>query len=240
MRVSTGLLIGTILVLVCASFVWAQAPVDPSGHWEGVVQIPDRPMAIVVDLTASATGALAGTFGQPSQGVKALPLTSVSLDGRTIRFVVKGNDQGSTFTGKLADDGKGITGEVTSGEYVIPFTLTHGGAAGVVKAPVSPAISKELEGTWSGSMIVDGSPMPLEVQLTNQADGTSRGVIASPAGGGIKVPITIVQAGKNVTFDIDAVGASFSGELNADATEVKGTWTQNNASLALTLTRAQR
>jgi hypothetical protein len=44
MRVSTGLLIGAILVLLCASFVFAQTPVDPTGHWEGVVQVPEHPL----------------------------------------------------------------------------------------------------------------------------------------------------------------------------------------------------
>jgi hypothetical protein len=240
MRVSTRVVIAAVLVLLCASFAFAQAPVDPSGHWEGVVQIPDRPMNVEVDLTRSAQGQLTGTFAQPDQGIKALPLLTVAVQDRTVRFVIKGNDQGSTFTGVIAADGKTIAGEVTAGEYVIPFTLARIGEARIAKSPISPAISKELEGTWHGTIAADGQQMRLEARMTNQPDGTSRGVIASPTGSDIEVPMAILQTGKSVTFDIDAVGASFSGELNADATEVKGTWTQNNASLALTLTRARR
>jgi hypothetical protein len=240
MRVSTGFLIGAILILLCASFVFAQAPVNPTGHWEGVVQIPDRPMTIAVDLTQSAPGALTGTFAQPDQGVKALPIKTVSVTGNSVRFVVKGNDDGSTFTGVIAPDGRTMAGEVKAGEYTIPFTLTRIGDARIAKAPVSPAVSKELEGLWHGALAADGKEMRLEVRMTNQPDGTSRGVIASPTGSGLEVPMTIVQTGKSVLLDIDAIGASFSGELNADATEVKGTWTQNTASLALTLTRTPR
>jgi hypothetical protein len=69
MRVSTRVLIAAALVLLCASFAFAQPPADPTGHWEGVVQIPERPMTIAVDLARSAQGALAGTFAQPDQGV---------------------------------------------------------------------------------------------------------------------------------------------------------------------------
>jgi hypothetical protein len=240
MRVSTGLLIGAILVLLCASFVFAQTPVDPTGHWEGVVQVPEHPMSIAVDLTRSAPGAFAGTFAQPEQGVKALPLTTVSVEGRTVRFVVKGNDEGSTFAGVMAADGRTMAGEVKAGDYTIPFTLTRIGDARIATAPISPAVSKELEGTWHGTIAADGKEMRLEVRMTNQPDGTSRGVIASPTGSGIEVPMAVLQTGNSVVFDVDAVGASFRGELNASATEVRGTWTQNTAALALTLVRTQR
>lgn len=239
MRVSTRVLIAAVLVLLCASFAFAQSPVDPSGHWEGVVQIPEHPMNVEVDLVAKA-GVLSGTFGQPAQGLKALPLTSVSAQGREVRFVVKGNDQGSTFAGIVAPDGKTMSGEVTAGEYVIPFMLTRIGEARVKAAPISPAIGKELEGSWRGTIAADGNEMKVEVRLANRPDGTSRGVILSATGTGIEIPLAIVHTGKSVTLDIDAVGASFSGELNADATEVKGTWAQATASLPLTLTRVPR
>jgi hypothetical protein len=164
----------------------------------------------------------------------------VSVEGRTVRFVVKGNDQGSTFAGVIAADGRTMAGEVKAGDYAIPFTLTRIGEARIAKAPVSPPVSKELEGIWHGTIAADGKDMRLEVRMTNQPDGTSRGVIASPTGSGIEVPMAVLQTGNSVLFDIEAVGASFRGELNADATEVKGTWTQNTATLALTLVRPQR
>jgi hypothetical protein len=238
MRLSTRLFVAVILVvLLCASFAFAQAPVSPTGHWEGVVQIPEHPMVIAVDLSTSVSGSLVGTFAQPEQGVKALPLTTVAVQGRTVRFVVKGNDDGSTFAGVVGEDGKMMTGEVTAGEYVIPFTLTRVGDARVAAVPISPAVGKELEGTWHGTIAADGRQMQVEVRLKNQPDGTSRGEIASPTGTGIAIPIAIVQFGKHVTIEIDAVGASFSGELNAAGTEVRGTWNQSTASLPLTLTR---
>ena len=238
MRVFTRAAFVTSFLLLSAT-AFAQTPVDPSGHWEGTVQIPDRPVSIELDLLKSNSGELRGTFAQPAQGIKALPLSAVSLEGRTVRFVVKGNDQGSMFAGVMAADGKTITGEVTAGEYVIPFTLTRVGDARVATTPISPAISKELEGTWNGTIEADGKQMRLQVRLANQPDGTSRGLIASPTGSGIEVPIAIAQAGKSVTFDIDAVGASFSGELDASGTAIGGQWRQSSMSLPLTLTRVK-
>lgn len=227
-------------LLLPAALSFAQAPVDPSGHWEGVVQIPEHPMVVAVDLATTETGTLAGTFAQPEQGVKALPLTTVSVQGRTVRFVVKGNDDGSTFAGVVGADGKVMTGEVTTGEYVIPFALTRIGDARLTAAPISPAIGTELEGTWHGTIAADGKQMQVEVRLRNQPDGTSRGEVMSPTGTGIAIPIAIVQVGKSLTIKIDAVGASFSGQLNAAGSAVRGTWNQSTASRPLILTRARQ
>lgn len=241
MRVSTRVFVAAIFVLPCCSyFAFAQTPVDPSGHWEGTVQVPDNPVSIEIDLTMSNTKVLGGTFAQPAQGIKALPLSAVSLEGRNVRFLVKGNAQGSAFAGVIAPDGATMAGEVTVSGFVIPFTLTRIGEARVAAAPISPAISKELEGTWNGTMVADGSPMRLTVRLVNQPDGTSSGVIMSSTGTGVEIPLAIVQAGKRVTLDVDAVGASFSGELDATAGELTGTWHQATVTIPLILTRAKR
>ncbi len=49
-----------------SSLVAAPSPVDPAGHWDGIVQVPDRPVAVAVDLWTLPSGQLAGTFAQPS------------------------------------------------------------------------------------------------------------------------------------------------------------------------------
>jgi hypothetical protein len=239
MRVFTRVAFVTSCLLLPVTAAVAQTPVDPAGHWEGTVQVPDSPVSIEIDLMTSAAGTLRGTFAQPAQGIKALPLSAVSLEGRTVRFLVKGNAQGSSFAGQIAADGKRIAGEVTVSGYVIPFSVTRVGDARVAAAPVSPAISKELEGVWTGTISADGGPMALEVRLANRPDGTATGVISSPTGAGVEIPIAIVQTGKNVTLDVDAVGASFSGELKPGAGELAGTWNQSTASLPLTLTRVK-
>ena len=239
MRVFTRLVFLSSWLLMPADAAFAQTPVDPAGHWEGTVQVPDSPVSIEIDLVMSNAGALRGTFAQPAQGIKALPLSAVSVEGRTVRFVVKGNAQGSAFTGEITADGRQMAGEVTVSGYVIPFSLTRAGEARVAAVPVSPAISKELEGVWTGTISADGGQMALEVRLANRPDGTSTGVISSSTGAGLEIPIAIVQTGTSVTLDIDAVGASFSGDLNPAAGTLAGTWRQATASLPLTLTRVK-
>ena len=50
-------------LLVAAPFARAQTPVDPSGHWEGSIQIPGTELNIEVDLTKNSQGGITGTLG---------------------------------------------------------------------------------------------------------------------------------------------------------------------------------
>jgi hypothetical protein len=55
----------------------------------------------------------------------------------------------------------------------------------------------------------------------------------------LEIPIAaITQKASSLTLDLKAVGASFSGALNADATELAGTYTQGPLALPLTFRRS--
>lgn len=222
-------------VLFLASFVRAQTAVDPSGHWEGAIQIPNMEMKIEIDLTTNDKGELAGTFGQSAQGVKGLPLSTVGIDGRSVRFVFKGTEGPATFEGVLSADGQSIAGEVTQGTYTVPFKLARTGDARIARPPKSASIGKELEGTWTGTVEADGRQMRLVVKMANQPDGTASGTIMSPDGSGVEIPIAMTQKGSTLTIDVTQVGSSYVGVLNDAGTELVGTYTQGPVSGPLTL-----
>jgi hypothetical protein len=225
-------------ILFLASLVHPQAAIDPSGHWEGAVQIPNMEMKIEIDLTKNSKGELAGTFGQPAQNLKGFPLSTLVADGASVHFVIKASANPATFDGTIDGDGKSITGEVKQGEYTVPFTLVRTGEARIAATPKSAPIGKQLEGTWNGTLEVDGKPMRLVVKMANQPDGTAAGTVMSPDGSGTEIPIAMTHKASTVTIDVVQVGASFSGELNAAGTELTGTWTQQSLALPLTLRRA--
>ena len=81
-----------------------------------------------------------GRFGQPEQHVKGLPLSNVSVNGRSITFDLKATNGGGLFRGTLADAGT-ISGEfvTTEGGYNIPFDLERTGDAQIAPAPKSVA-----------------------------------------------------------------------------------------------------
>lgn len=130
------------------------------------------------------------------------------------------------------------TFNTTEGGHSIPFSLTRTGDARIDAPPKSPPIGKELEGTWNGTLDVNGTARRLVLTMSNQADGTSTASLLSVDGGGVAIPVAIVQKGTSVMLDVQMVGGSYAGTLNADGTELVGSWKQGQAALPLTFKRA--
>jgi hypothetical protein len=233
------------LLLAPAAPLLAQAPVDPSGHWEGAIhvpayeQAPAKEVIIEIDLAKNSKGVLAGTFGQPAQAVKGLPLSSVAVDGKVITFEIKPGSGGGAFHATL-DDAKAMSGMFITNEggYSIPFSLARTGDARIAAVPKSAPISKQLEGTWNGALDVGGKQMRIVVRMANQPDGTSAGTIVSQDGSGVEIPIAMTQNASKLVIDVPSIAGGFSGVLNEAGTELTGTWTQGPSSLPLTLKRA--
>ena len=243
MRPVNRLFFVTSLLLMPAPSLFAQAA-DPTGHWSGAIHVPayngasPREIGIDVDIARSAGGALEATFGQPAQNIKGLPLGSVSLDGKAIAFELKANG-GGLFKGTVAD-AKSIAGEfiTTEGGYAIPFNLARTGEAIVEAAPQSTAISKELEGTWHGTVELEGKKERLVLKMANRADGTAAGTVVDLDGSNVAIPIAMAQNAAAVTIEVAAVRASFTAVLNGN--ELRGTWSQGPLTLPVTFTRAAK
>ena len=232
------LLLG-VLLLTPGLLTHAQSAADPSGHWEGTLKVPQMELKVEIDLARDSRGVVAGTFSQPAQGVKGLPLSSVTVEASAVRFVVKGGPEPATFDGALSEDGTSISGTVTQSGFTIPMNLTRTGDARIVPAPKSAPIAKELEGTWNGTLEINGVPMRLVVRMVNQPDGTAAGTVVSPDGSGVEIPIAMARKGSSLTIEVPSVGASFVGVLNAAGMELAGTWTQQGGAFPLTLTLAK-
>src|SRR3954470_3337073 len=121
MKTFTRILSVTAVLLAPPHLLLAEAAADASGHWEGSIQMqPNVAIAVEIDLARNASGAMAGTFGQPAQGVKGLPLSTVAVDNSSVRFVVKAGPDAATFDGTLAGDGQSISGQAAQGGYSVP------------------------------------------------------------------------------------------------------------------------
>jgi hypothetical protein len=222
-----------------SGWLLAQSPVDPTGHWEGAINAPGTTVAIEIDLVRTGTGSLEGTFGQPAERVRGLPLTNFAQSGRSIEFQVKGGAPGQrVFKGDVSENGQTIAGAFASQFGTLPFSITRAGEARVERPAASAAIGKELEGVWEGTLNVDGG-LTLILRLANQGDGTSIGTIVNQQQA-VEIPISaIVQRSSDVTLDLKAVEGFFSGSLNASATELVGTFSQRSLSMPLTFRRTK-
>lgn len=219
----------TALLLAPAPCLLAQ-----TGHWEGSVQAPDKEVKIEIDIATNNKGDLVGTFGQPAQGIKGLPLSTVAVEGRSVRFVLKADGEPRKFDAVLSADAQSMSGSLAVEGYAIPFKLTRTGDARIAPAPKSSPIGKEIEGVWNGTLEAGGRQMRLVVRMVNQPDGTATGTIVNQDGSGMEIPIAMTQKAASLTISVPAVSASYVGVLNAARTELTGTWTQGPSTLPLT------
>ena len=233
-----SILVVSLCLVPVASGISQGLP-DPSGHWEGTLQVPGTEMKVEVDLRKNGTGAFEGTFGQPLQSIKGLPLSTVTVEGKRVRFVVRGGEAPATFDGVLSDDGTSITGTVEQGGHTIPFTLTRNGDARIAPPPVNGPIGKELEGSWNGALEGNGRSLRVVLTMTNHPNGIATGTIMSPDASGIEIPIAMTQKGSSVTIGVPSIGASFVGTLNPEGTELAGQWTQGPVTGPLTFQRSK-
>jgi hypothetical protein len=234
MRSVTGVLMA-MLSLASVRVATAAPDADPSGHWEGAVQAPNKRVTIEVDLGKNARGELIGTLGNPAQGEKGLPLATIVVAGRELSFAVNASG-GGTFRATLRGDGQAMSGDFTlgRGDQSLPFQLHRTGDARFTPPPKSPPITKRLEGRWSGTLAADGKHLTIGLAMANQPDGTATGMISTE---GLELPIAIAQNDAHLRIDVPSVGGSFVGELDAAGTRLVGTWSQRSQSLPLTFVR---
>jgi hypothetical protein len=208
---------------------------DPCGHWEGVIHAPAMDYVVTFDVAKNDKGQLTGTFSNAAENLRGLPLANVVADGVAVTLALPGGAAVCHTT----LDGKSMKGTFTMTHDAkavdLPIELTRTGDAKIEAAPKSPAISKELEGKWSGTLDVNGTKKNVGLRLVNQPDGTSSGVIISNEG--MAFPITLIsQKGSSVSLDVKNVGGTYSGTLNG--AELSGTWTQGAFNGPLKFTRS--
>ncbi len=132
--------------IVLLGFVSAQTPEDVYGVWQGSIEIPGRPLEVVVTLGAEGE-ALTGSIDIPAQGAADLPLKDVTLEGDALSFVIDGVDGDPTFDGTVAD--KTFTGTFSQSGQSFPVTLTQGESADTtVTEPMAAENYQDPEGRF--------------------------------------------------------------------------------------------
>jgi len=228
-----------IACLTLTAAAHAQSTTDLSGHWEGTVNLPNFQLPLAIDIARGEPGHFVGTLTNDAESIAGLPLKTVTLDGRSVQFVIASGSGSQEYNGVLMSDGRTISGSFNVNGLSAPIDFTRTGDAKIDR-PSSAPIAKALEGTWNGSLDVGAKSMRVVVTLANHADGTSTGTVVNLDGGSVSIPISrIAQQGSDVTLEIKAVSGSYVGSMSADGTELAGTWKENSFSGPMKLRRAQ-
>ncbi len=227
-------------VLILAAVTVRSAPLlqvqaGPAGHWEGAIQTPGQALDFSVDLVGKA-GKWDGTISIPAQNVKGFPLAEVVVKDSGISFAMKGVPGDPRFTGTISKDGRALSGDLAQGGLSMPFTLAWKGQAKIDLPAKSTSITKDMEGSWNGSLDTGGAVLTLVFKLANQDRGAT-GTLVSVDQGGAEIPITSIrQVVSHLELVLSAIDGRFEGDLKDG--QIAGTWTQGGRSFPLVLKRS--
>ena len=222
-------------LLVALMLSIPQPPAGPSGHWEGAIQVPGQELKIEIDL-APRGEKWEGAIAIPAQGLKGFPLSAITVQGDSVSFALNGVPGDPRFKGTVSKDAKSLSGEFSQGGATIPFAVTRTGDAKFEPLPKSTPITKDLEGSWEGSLDVNGTILRLRVKLSNGPDGVATGTMVSVDQGGVELPIAaVVQTGSHLKLVVQAIAGTYEGDLKDG--QLTGTWMQGLGTLPLVFKR---
>ncbi len=208
------------------------ADAGPGGHWEADIA-GDGPQRIRVslDLAKNAKSEWIASMGLPSANKTGLVVKDVAVNGKSVKFVAL-ELMSAPFDLTLGPDGN-MKGTI-SGPGAQPVEFKRTGEAKVELIPANPAVSKELEGDWEGSLKSPNGSFRMVFHFKNQPDKT---VMATfDTANATNLPLNDVkQTGQKVEFGMRIAHGTFQGTLNKEGTELAGQFTHEANSVPLTL-----
>ncbi|HEY2013111.1 MAG TPA: hypothetical protein VGH38_06385 [Bryobacteraceae bacterium] len=232
--VASGLL-GIGIALLGAVAV-GQTDSKVSGHWQGKIAIPDHELGITVDLDRTSKGTWIGSMSLASTTAADVPLDSLTVDDKAVKFAASLPVHAS-FDGHLSADGNKLTGTASSAAGDAPFELTRSGQAKVIQATPSTALSKEFEGAWEGSVESGGKVRRIGLKLSSSSDGIAKATLIAIDAGNLEIPVTTVTIkGDDLQLEARAVSGTYHGTLAGG--EIAGEWAESATRLPLTFKRA--
>ena len=91
------------------------------GDWEGVLEVPGRPMRVALHFKNQPDETVAATFVNLQMGIGSVPLNDVKQAGQKVEFGLRVAQ--SSFEGTLNQDGTELTGTLTNPGGRTPLTL---------------------------------------------------------------------------------------------------------------------
>ena len=206
----------------------------PAGHWEGTFKVNDREIGLVLDLAKNAKSEWIASMSVPAENATGLVVMDVVVDDNSVKFV--GVElMMARFELALGADGT-MRGTISNPQSTLPIEFKRTGEPKVELIPASPAVSKDLEGDWEGSLPMPGRAFRILFHFKNQADGTVAATVDTPDSGAIGLPLNNVkQTGRKVEAGMRVAHATFQGMLNPEGTELAGQFAHEQNSVPLTL-----
>jgi pimeloyl-ACP methyl ester carboxylesterase len=92
------------------------------------------------------------------------------------------------------------------------------------------SFAQDIVGDWNGKLTIGQAELRLVLHITKAADGSLKATLDSIDQGTSGIPVSAVTLkDSKLDLTVDAVHGTYSGKVNADASEIDGTWTQGGS-----------
>jgi hypothetical protein len=229
-----------ILLLIFASPLVCRGEDKASGRWEGLMQIPDRELQVVVDLAKAGGGPWQGSIIIPALNLPGAQLVDIAVQDSDASFGIKtGRGLDATFTGHFGADGT-FSGDFLQAGNRAAFVLKRIGPP-QVEAPLrSTLVTKEIEGEWKGEYQIFGTPRHVTLKLANGAENSATAELVVVGRKVNNLPVDLVtQEGDLVTIESHQTGIGYEGRFNKEVNEIKGMFMQGPVELPLVLRKSK-
>ena len=205
------------------------------GEWEGTLQVGEAQLKLVLHLASEKGGELRAKLDSPEQGVYGMEATSASREQNNLRFEL--TPVGASFEGRLATDGRTISGTWKQGGENLPLVLNRRSASPGGRKPAN-AVSP-LEGTWQGAFQNGNMRFRLQLHILHDEEKKLSGTLDSLDQGANGLPMSkLTEKNGLVHFEIAMVSGVYEGTLNAARNSIAGKWSQNQDTVALEFKRS--
>lgn len=245
MKKARSLLAATLLMSPAAAFSAADTD-DGTGNWKGTIEAGSVKLRVVFKISKAAGGGLTAKMDSPDQGMRDLPVDTVTVKNKTIRLEVKTIN--GVYEGTVDAAGTKATGKWQQGPQTLPLTLERGqGADSTSEAerlsPSDLAASKQaaqkVAGTWNGTLTVGAANLRLRLNISKTASGAATGTMDSLDQGANDIPMsTITHKEGKVRFEVRGIGGVYEGTLSADGSGLSGQWHQGGQTMPLDFKKA--
>jgi hypothetical protein len=203
-----------------------------AGHWEAEVKGDgSQRIRVSLDLDKNPKSVWIASMGLPADHQVGLVVQDVTVNGNSVKFIAV-ELMMAPFDLTLGPEGT-LNGTI-SGRASQPVEFKRTGEAKVELIPASPAVSKQLEGDWEGSLQMHNRAVHMVFHFKNQPDKTVMATFGT--GNAADLPFNNVkQTGQKVEFGMRVAHGRFEGTLNKEGTEVAGQLTHEETSMPLTL-----
>jgi hypothetical protein len=197
-----------------------------TGDWTGAIDAGlGRVFHLAIHIAAKPDGTFTGTLQDVDRGTGELPVTAIAAGKDTLSFTVPLNPD-ATYTATWDAAAKQWVGQWKQSGQSLPLTL----AAGL---PTPKPKVEGLDGRWEGTITPGTTALHLVLHVKTGALGTAAW-LDSPdqTAYGLAVD-TIKRDGANVSLELPAVGAKFTGTLSTDGQTLAGQWGQGDKSFPI-------